>query len=153
MDFFDKVKSVIDKGLDVSRDAISRAGSAVQDFGDKSVVRIEKKQLEMKKEKEIISLGSCVYDMLVLSHRDTVSASDESIAGILEEITRIEQEIAQRADILKKAEEAESTASSDSEEATDGTTIIHTAPVLGNPDTAEDAVFEHADDSEVKGNS
>ena len=41
MDFFDKMKDFMDKGIEVSKEAILKAGSKVQDIGDKSVTKIE----------------------------------------------------------------------------------------------------------------
>ena len=36
----EKMKEYFDKGIEVSKDAITKASGAVQDFGDKSVVKI-----------------------------------------------------------------------------------------------------------------
>ena len=54
--YFDKgveaSKTAFDKGMEASKTAFNKASSAVQDFSDKSVVRIEKHQFETKKEEE-----------------------------------------------------------------------------------------------------
>ena len=42
MAFIDKMKDYFSKGVEVSKDAFSKAGDAVQDLGDKSVLMIEK---------------------------------------------------------------------------------------------------------------
>ena len=53
MAFIDKVKDFMDKGVEVSKTAITKAGDAVQDFSEKSVIRIDIKKLESKLEKLI----------------------------------------------------------------------------------------------------
>ena len=66
MAFMDKVKDFMDKGVEVSKSALSKAGEAVQDFGDKSVTKIEIKKLENKLEKLICELGSYVFDKFLI---------------------------------------------------------------------------------------
>ena len=45
----EKLQSGLDKFLDSSKKALGKAGNAVQDFSDKSVIRIEKHQFEVKR--------------------------------------------------------------------------------------------------------
>ena len=64
--YFDKgvtaSKTAFDKGMEASKTAFNKASSAVQDFSDKSVVRIEKHQFETKKEEQLLALGKKVFE-------------------------------------------------------------------------------------------
>ena len=53
MAFVDKMKDFFDKSVEASKSAFEKAGDAVQDFGDKSVAKIEIKKLEAKLEKQM----------------------------------------------------------------------------------------------------
>ncbi|MCI6953425.1 MAG: hypothetical protein MR839_05965 [Spirochaetia bacterium] len=48
MSFINKLTDFLDKGVDMSRDAITKAGDVVQDMGNKGVLRIEILQLKEK---------------------------------------------------------------------------------------------------------
>ncbi|HOE09500.1 MAG TPA: hypothetical protein PLU33_12090 [Treponemataceae bacterium] len=96
MDFFDKMKDFMDKGIEVSKEAILKAGSKVQDIGDKSVTKIEAIQLQHKLEKEFSLLGLQVWDVLCHQNESSVSPSDSRISGILDEISRLKDELEKR---------------------------------------------------------
>ncbi len=93
MALLDKMKEYLDKGIEVSKEAFSKAGDAVQDFGDKSVVRIEIKQLESKLNKEYASLGTQVFNLSVISNEKSLSFDDPHVSGIIAEIHRLIDEI------------------------------------------------------------
>ncbi|MBR5866798.1 MAG: hypothetical protein IKZ04_02695 [Spirochaetaceae bacterium] len=105
MAFLEKMKEYFDKGIEVSKDAITKASGAVQDFGDKSVVKIEIKQLESKLNKEYISLGNQVYNLYLQNKDEPLSYDNAYVSGVLAEITRLTQEIEARKNSLKETEE------------------------------------------------
>ncbi len=105
MAFMDKVKDFMDKGVEVSKTAFTKAGEAVQDFGDKSVTKIEIKKLESKQEKLICELGSFVYDKINSEKIDNISSSDESIQLIISKINEIKSQISSKNEELEKKEE------------------------------------------------
>ena len=72
-----KVKGVVDKVFEVSKEAIGKAGNAVQKFSDTSVIKIEIRQFESK-----------------------LKAQKAAIAN---EIARIKTEINNRQELLKKS--------------------------------------------------
>lgn len=117
MAFLDKMKNYLDKGVEVSKDAFSRAGTAVQDFGDKSVLRIEKKQFESKLEKEYISLGKQCFTLIKKDGEKSIEADDGRISGIIAEIERINIEIEKRDEQISmtKSEEPQKTESYETE--------------------------------------
>ena len=52
----EKAKDVMDKVVVSSKDAFSKAGNAIQKFGDKSVLKIEIMQLKSKRKNPLLSL-------------------------------------------------------------------------------------------------
>ncbi len=93
MDFFDRMKTCIDKGVDVSKDMFSKAGSAIQDFGDKSVTRIELHQLESKAKQEFASLGMQIYELFRSQNIPAIEADDPAISVIMEHIDSLRKDI------------------------------------------------------------
>jgi hypothetical protein len=102
MAFMDKVKDFMDKSVEVSKTAITKAGEVVQDFGDKSVTKIEIKKLESKLGKLINELGSYVFDKFNSENADSVYASEEKIASIIKNINEVKNQIASKTEELEK---------------------------------------------------
>ncbi len=96
MDFFDKMKDFIDKGIEVSKEALIKAGSKVQDLGDKGVTKIETVQLQHKVEKEFSLLGLQVWDVLCQQKEGSIQSNDARISGIMDEIARLKTELEKR---------------------------------------------------------
>lgn len=127
MAFLDKVKEYFDKGIEVSKDALSKAGDAVQDFGDKSVVRIEIKQLESKLNKEYSSLGTQVYNLYSANKDEPLRFDDAHISGVLDEIQRLLNEIDARRNALQddnSGEDSTSTEESNAEDVSVGEEVV-----------------------------
>lgn len=95
-EFKEKVRDGVGKVVESSKKAIGRAGEAVQDFSDKSVIRIEKHQFESKREAVYVRLGTIVAEKLLSDNSATVSAGEEEIAALLQEIAAFNAEIARR---------------------------------------------------------
>lgn len=96
MNFFDRMKDFMDKGIEVSKDALMKAGSKVQDLGDKGVTKIEAVQLQHKLEKEFSSLGLQTWDILCQQKEGSIDSGDSRISGILDEIARLKNELEKR---------------------------------------------------------
>lgn len=100
--FMEKAKKLFDRGIVASKKALGVAGEAVQDFSDKSVVTIEKKQLESKIKKQQAELGE--YAAGVLAKKGAkLTADDAKVAAILKEIARLNKEIKARDEVLDEA--------------------------------------------------
>ncbi|MDR2898323.1 MAG: hypothetical protein LBU99_05850 [Spirochaetaceae bacterium] len=95
-EFIDKMKDYLSKGVEVSKDALSKAGEKAQDLGEKGILKIEISQLENKAEKEFISLGKKVYELFITNGQQSLSADDGQISGVVGEITRLKNEVAKR---------------------------------------------------------
>ena len=113
-----KLKNFISKSSDVTKSAFSKASNAVQKFSDKSVLKIEIKQMESKKEKLFTKIGKHLSSVLAHENVDLMNlqnSNDEKISTLVEEIKTFQAEIVQlNLDIeknkedLKKAQEKES---------------------------------------------
>lgn len=107
-EYFDKSvtvsKNAIDKSLEVSKKALDKAGAVVQDFSDKSVVRIEIHQFESKRDEQIRILGKKTADKLIKDGQESISSGDADILPIITEIKRINNEIEKREVILSANE-------------------------------------------------
>ena len=129
MAFLDKMKEYLDKGVEVSKEALSKAGDAVQDFSDKSVTKIETHQLISRQNKEYRALGQAVLKFFEENPSASLSADNSLISGIMAEIQRLEKEIVQREESLKAKEQDDTTASAqeDDETATKDTSVKDTS--------------------------
>ena len=65
MSFSERMKDMIDKGLDASRDFAKKAGEKAKELGEKGVLKLEIAQLESRAEKLIAKLGAEVYASMV----------------------------------------------------------------------------------------
>ena len=126
-----KILSIFDKGVSASKKGIQSAGSAISDFGDKSVLRIEKSQLQNKADKAYAELGKLVFAKLSSSRSAFVTASDEGVSDVittikslLSNITKHEEAInegkasEEKADTKKPAAKAKTASSSTKAKAT-----------------------------------
>ena len=97
-----KVRNGMDMIIASSKKAIGIAGNAVQEVSDKSVIRIEKSQLESKLNGLHRSFGKYVAERLTAEPELALSASDEKIAQFLKERASLKDGIAAKTELLKK---------------------------------------------------
>ncbi|MGN0738896.1 MAG: hypothetical protein ACI4LX_01845 [Treponema sp.] len=97
----EKVKGALDKGLNASKKALGIAGEAVQDFSDKSALRIEKKQLESKLKKQYELIGEYAAAAFLSKKNVSLTSKDRKISEFLAEVSRIQKEIDIRKDALE----------------------------------------------------
>ena len=97
-----KVKGVVDKVFEASKEALGKAGSAVQKFSDKSVTKIEIRQFESKLKNQKAKLGEIVAKALE-DNQTQLELNTEEIDTIAQEIARIKTEINNRQELLKKS--------------------------------------------------
>jgi len=94
-----KVKEMFSKGAKASKDAFEKAGDKVQDFTDKSVIKIEKHQLESKRDCKYEELGLKLSQMLM--EGAVVSSSNQEDVNILNDI---QEEIKNLSDQIREKE-------------------------------------------------
>lgn len=103
--FLEKLRSAIDSGVEVSKKGISSAGSAISDFGDKSVLRIELSQLNGRAEKIYAQLGKYAVETFLSQENSTLSAGDEKINSWLTEIKDLRAKIQEKEKALNPPQE------------------------------------------------
>lgn len=100
MDFVDGVKSFFGKSAQVSKKAATKAGTAIQNFSDKSVVKIEIKQFENKKKACYTELGKYVSESFLTQDKKTLKSTNQDVEKILLEIKKYDEEIKKRQNAL-----------------------------------------------------
>ena len=109
MDFWDRVKTTIDKSFDSSKEWFDKAKGTAHELGERGVLRVEIMQLESRAEKLTAKLGALTYELLVKKGQGHVGAKTEGLKEIIEEIGSIEARISQKEtalEALKRKEES-----------------------------------------------
>ena len=121
------MKNFISKSSDVTKSAFSKASNAVQKFSDKSVLKIEIKQMESKKEKLFTKIGKHLSSVLSNENVDLMNlqnSNDEKISTLIEEIKTFQAEIVQlNLDIEKNKEELKKAQEDETEEESEESTV------------------------------
>lgn len=102
MSFLNKLTDYLDKGVDMSRDAITKAGDVVQDMGNKGVLRIEILQLKEKQNKEYRDLGMSVAEIFRENPGESITEDTLRVRKSLELIRDFDQQIKSREEKLKR---------------------------------------------------
>lgn len=111
MDFWDRMKNTMEKGLEGSRDLLGRAKDRAQDLGERGVLRLEIMQLENQAEKLIGKLGTRAYEALVTEQRAQIDKETEGVGELIAEIDDARQKIREKEaalEIAMRKEEGES---------------------------------------------
>ena len=101
MAFKENLQKYVEKGVEASKEAFSKAGAAVSKFGDESITRIEKHQYENQLKEEYESLGEYIAEKLSCE-QNVLDLADEVLKEKLDKIKKIQSEIKAREDSLKK---------------------------------------------------
>jgi uncharacterized protein YceH (UPF0502 family) len=100
MAFVDKAKEYLDAGMRASKDAISKAGSAVQEMGDKGMLKLEISRLAGRRKKLCAELGAKVLDAFCVQGAKSVTAKTPAAARLLEEIAALDEQISEKTQTL-----------------------------------------------------
>ena len=85
--FAKTLKQYLDKGVEASKKGLKTAGSAISEFGDKSVNKIDIVQLKSRLEKKYQELGQAVAEQLA---EDGISISKDSLV-VSEKLSSIKE--------------------------------------------------------------
>ena len=101
--FAKNLKQYLDKGVEVSKKGLKTAGSAISEFGDKSVNKIDIVQLKNRLAKKYQELGQAVAEQLA---EDGISISKDSlvVSEKLSSIKELKEKIHEKEEALKKYE-------------------------------------------------
>ena len=102
MDIIDRIRGAIEKGIEVSKDLVSKASEGAKDLSEKGVLRFEIMQLESELKTAFGKLGSATYETLVVQEAESLQRSDDAIQTLLSEIRALEKDIKTREDRLKE---------------------------------------------------
>ena len=97
-DFADKLKDFFSRGALASKNALNKAGEKVQSLSDKSVNKLELRQLENKRECKYEELGLKLSQMLLEGALVTSDNEDDKkiLLNIQEEIKELTSLIVQK---------------------------------------------------------
>lgn len=101
--FAKTLKQYLDKSVELSKKGLKSAGSAISEFGDKSVNKIDIVQLKNRLVKKYQELGQAVADQLA---EDGISISKDSlvVSEKLSAINELKEKINEKEASLKKHE-------------------------------------------------
>ncbi|MCQ2598058.1 MAG: hypothetical protein MJ181_09445 [Treponema sp.] len=102
MDFAEKMKDLFGKSAEASKVAMNKAGNAIQEFSDKTVLKIEMNKLEFQKKEAFEELGEIVFGFI-----DSLPegiASNEKVVSLKEKISGINAEIEKKEKALSDLE-------------------------------------------------
>ena len=102
MDFWERMKVTMEKGLDGSRELLSKAKDRAQDLGERGVLRLEIVQLENQAEKLIGKLGARTYEALVKENRLQVDRETEGVAALIAEIDEVHDRIRDKEEAIER---------------------------------------------------
>ena len=95
-----KGKEYLNKGLAVSREALTEAGKAVSKFKDESALKIEIQQLKSQIKKDKAALGERACKAFIEEGAEALPADDEEVVKLLEDIRKAQSDIQEREDKL-----------------------------------------------------
>ena len=99
--FLDAMKGMINDGLEISKDIAAKAGTKAQELGEKGVIALEIKKLEINAERLIKNLGMETYRLFEEAGRTEISMNDPEIARILREIEEIKSRMEEKQAALR----------------------------------------------------
>lgn len=98
------IKAGLKTGFSATKKGLSKAGTAIQNYGDLGMVLAEKKQFESKLKKAYVSLGELVATKLSAKNASPLTADDAEVSELLKTISNFNKEISKREKILKSAD-------------------------------------------------
>lgn len=102
MTFSEKIKNLVNTGLDTSKDILSKAGEKAQQWGEMGVLKVEIVQLRGQAEKMTARLGAEVYEILVEKGQKTVSRETPAVREILDKIAELEKTVEEKETQFRK---------------------------------------------------
>ena len=96
MAFSERMKELLDQGVAATKDFAVKAGAKAQDLGERSVLMIDIKQLEMKAQKLLTRLGNETYVAFAERNQESIDRDAPEIAAIIEELVSLRDAIDQK---------------------------------------------------------
>jgi uncharacterized protein YukE len=102
MQFSERLKDLMDQGLQASKEIAGKAGAKAQELGEIGVLKLEIAQLQSKLQKLIGRLGAEAYKVFVEQGETNLGAGELAVAGILREIADIKATLERKEAELSK---------------------------------------------------
>jgi len=93
MGFWDRMKEIVEKGVETSKDMLGKAADKAKELGEKGVLKFEIMQLETTAQKKLTQLGTHVYELLVKKSEPTVTRESAGVKEAIAELLAIEAKI------------------------------------------------------------
>jgi hypothetical protein len=101
MTFLEKMRGLMENGVEASRDFVSKAGAKAQDLSEKGVLKLEIMQLEGQASRLLTKLGAEFYAAALERREISVSVDQPVVKGLLAEIAAVKAAIEQREAALR----------------------------------------------------
>jgi hypothetical protein len=96
MTFSERMMQMLDQGISATKDFALKAGAKAQDLGERGVLMVDIKQLEMKAQKLLGRLGNETYSAFAERNQESISRDATEIAAIMAELARLRDTIDQK---------------------------------------------------------
>jgi len=96
MTFSERMMELLDQGIAATKDFALKAGAVAQDLGERGVLMVDIKQLEMKAQKLLARLGNETYAAFAERNQENISRDAPEIAAIMAELARLRDAIDQK---------------------------------------------------------
>ena len=93
MTFSERMMEMLDQGIAATKDFALKAGAKAQDLGERGVLMVDIKQLEMKAQKLLTRLGNETYVAFAERNQESIDREAPEIAVIMGELARLRDEI------------------------------------------------------------
>ncbi len=93
MSFSDKLRAMVSKGVEASRDILERAGAKAKELGELGVLKLEIIQLKSQAQKIAAQLGVEVYSAFVERGEASIGPESPSIKETLKRLDQLEKDI------------------------------------------------------------
>ncbi len=102
MNFADKMKNILDKGIEASRDILEKASSQAQTWGEQGMLKIEINQLNSQAQKLTTKLGAEIYEAFSGQGIDSIPRDAPQIEPLLRQIHDLETLIDKKEEAFRK---------------------------------------------------
>jgi len=101
MTFSERMMELLDQGIAATKDFALKAGAKAQDLGERGVLMVDIKQLEMKAQKLLTRLGNETYVAFAERNQESISGETPEIAVIMGELIRLRDAIDKKEEELR----------------------------------------------------
>jgi len=93
MTFGERMKELMDQGLAASKEFALKAGAKAQDLGERGILLLEIKQLEMQAQKLITRMGNDAYIAFTEKDQSIIEREQTEFKNTLLEIAQVKDSI------------------------------------------------------------